>query len=289
MKTRATPTQLSTLLKKAFQQRNLLLPGQAAYRLINGAADQLAYVTIDVFNDVFILRTTERSADALIDPLAQILKSEFGAKAVLLKNHNETRRKAGLPLADKILKGGLIDNCLSFEESGARYDFDTSDFDVFSLEDRPMRAFLRTFYPTTIACLAATPRAEGLLPCDHQNPTLHHIPLAGLDFSALTSRIRETSHPTNLFDIGVLDLSLFKISPEHRKASFHLLHGFLKQIRADGYLHIKTQNWQETNKIVSMIATKGRRQVKLMTLENSGADFAVAAGLTSSLYITFLV
>lgn len=289
MKVQRTPTQLSGLLKKAFEQRKRLLPEQNDYRLVNGEADQLAHVTIDVFNNIFFLRTTNQAADAFIEPLAQILESEFGAKAVLLKNHNETRRKIKLVLADKILKGGLVENHLSFDEGGARYDFNTSEFDVFPLQDRPIRAFLRTFALPTDSCLAVTSRAEGLLPCGHQTGYWHHIPLSGLDFSTLTSKIREALHPTNFFDIGVLDLSSFKISLEHRKASFHLLYGFLKRIRTDGYVHIKTQNWQETNKVFGMIASKGRRPFKLMKLENSGPDFAVPAGQEFSLYATWLV
>jgi hypothetical protein len=68
-----------------------------------------------------------------------------------------------------------------------------------------------------------------------------------------------------------------------------LLHGFLKQIRADGYLHIKTQNWQEINRVFGMIATKGRRKIRLMTLENSGPDFAAPAGRIAPIYATFSV
>lgn len=289
MNIKLTPAQLSALLKNAFQLRQLLPTQPNAYRLINGAADQLSYVTIDAFNGVFILRTADQTADALVPALTKILESQFGAKAVLLKNHNEMRRKLKLSLTDKILTGGLTENRLSFEEGGARYDFDTSDCEVFPLEDRPMRAFLRHFAGPKSACLAVSARDEGLLPCGHQVNVWQHIPVVGLDFSTLTAKIREALPSQEVFDVGVLDLSSCKISPEHRKAVFHLLYGFLKRIRENGYVQIKTQNWPETNRILGLIRMKSRKSITLLTLENSGADFAVQAGRVAPLYATLAI
>jgi 23S rRNA (cytosine1962-C5)-methyltransferase len=91
-----------------------------AYRLVNSEGDLLPSMTVDVYDDVFVMQTLSRGAEQLKGTLAELLIEEFKPRAIVERNDARVRTLEGLELRTGVLHGDAP-NEVEIGQHGVRF------------------------------------------------------------------------------------------------------------------------------------------------------------------------
>ena len=81
-------------------------------RLIFSEGDLISGLTVDVYNDVFVLQTLSQGAEKLKQTFVEILIEEFNPQAIIERNDVKVREKENLPLVKSVLYGDCPDEII---------------------------------------------------------------------------------------------------------------------------------------------------------------------------------
>lgn len=114
------PGLLEERLGAAAALRKILYPGARFCRLVHGESDGLPGLIVDRYGDAFCVQTLSMGMDLLKDRLCDILRSRFGAAAVVERNESPLRKLEGLPQQSGVLRGEVPET-VPVEEGGLTF------------------------------------------------------------------------------------------------------------------------------------------------------------------------
>jgi 23S rRNA (cytosine1962-C5)-methyltransferase len=92
-------------LREAAGRRTGIAPDTNAYRLVYSEGDLLPSIIIDQYADVLVLQTLSQGSDAIKPMLVELLREEFGPKAIIERNDVRVRLHEGLEMIAGTLHG----------------------------------------------------------------------------------------------------------------------------------------------------------------------------------------
>ncbi|MDF1821042.1 MAG: class I SAM-dependent rRNA methyltransferase [Alcanivoracaceae bacterium] len=110
---------IAARIKDALALRETLI-GVRFYRLVFGESDGLPGIVIDRFDDVFVIQSGTAGAEQVQDIVADVLKEQFEARAVVARNESAVRELEKLPLYTRALIGEMPDE-VSVDENAVKY------------------------------------------------------------------------------------------------------------------------------------------------------------------------
>lgn len=111
---------LRARVRAALARRARLYPAPF-YRLVHAEADGLPGVVIDRFGDTAVVQPNAAWAEAMLEPLGQVLMAEAGVRHVLKNAGGRTRALEGLDDVSGVLCGAAPDAPVPVEMNGATY------------------------------------------------------------------------------------------------------------------------------------------------------------------------
>lgn len=252
-----------------------------SYRLFHGTADGIAGLEIDAFNrDVFCVRTRHADADSLVGTVAEILRDEFQARTVWLKNHFPGRAAQGLELSDRILHGPMPDDIVQIEDAGFRFRWDWNRAETFPLEDRPLRSGLNRYLAAN-ACrsvLCAGFEAKTIIATECSETSAVTADTRGLKIADATQLLRDLPDDQGRFDALALDFTFVHNVEKNKTALFHFWNATFTVLNPGAPLFIKTSHAEELVALLSAIAGKKGRAFRLLKTESADGDFPTLVG-----------
>lgn len=130
-----------------------------AYRLINGEADSLPGLIVDVYGDVLVIQVNTLGIEKLKPMILEILKFQMKPEAIYEKSKSATRRKEGLTDFEGWLVGEGKDPSI-ITEHGLKFgvSFVDSQKTGLFLDQREMRQLVRSYSKdkTLLNCFSYT-------------------------------------------------------------------------------------------------------------------------------------
>ncbi|WP_075882859.1 class I SAM-dependent rRNA methyltransferase [Candidatus Protochlamydia sp. W-9] len=116
-----------------------------AYRFVHGEGDAIPGLTIDVYQDVFVLQSSTKGIDELKPWIIETLNELFQPRSIFEKSVLPSRKEEGLADVQKHLSGEEIGD-ISFFENGLKFttDLHKSQKTGFFLDHREMRQWIKT-------------------------------------------------------------------------------------------------------------------------------------------------
>jgi len=110
-------------VKAAVARRAHMLAPTRACRLVNAEADLLPSIVVDRYSDWLVLQTLSRGAEALKEPLVEVLREIVSPRGILERNDFRARRLEGLAESRSALWGEIPDR-VQVDEGGVRFEVD---------------------------------------------------------------------------------------------------------------------------------------------------------------------
>lgn len=253
-----------------------------SYRLFHGAVDGIAGLEIDVFNrDVFYVRTRNAKTDSFIPSIAEVLRSDFQARTVWLKNQFPGRAAQGLELSDRVLFGPVTDNAVPIEDAGFRFRWDWNREETFPLEDRPLRSGLNRHLAANNACrsvLCAGFETAAIVASEYSEATAVAVDTRGLKIADATQLLRDLADARDRFDALALDFTFVHNIEKNKTALFHFWNAVYTLLDPAAPLFVKTAHAEELVELLAAIARKKGRTLRVMKMETADGDFPALAG-----------
>lgn len=186
------------------------------------------------YDDVFVIRTFNSLADALIHPVANHLSQNHGARCVFLKNHTKARQKQNLTLDDGIITGSLPAPSITINEELFSYVYHIEDTPhVFPTQQKKLREHINTLIATQPECSIVIFNNEpsfwiatsNSLKCNCQNSSWESLAL---------SEINTTMREQPLTDI--LLLPFLTVFEGNQTATYHIFHNAISKLKTNGRL-----------------------------------------------------
>ncbi len=134
-------------LLSAWELRKGFFSGKStnAYRLVHGEGDGVPGLTIDVYNDVFVLQSATKGIDQLKPWLVKTLNHHFKPRSIYEKSLLPSRKEEGLAESQGLLAGENTPE-VTFQENGLSFitSILKSQKTGFFLDHREMRQLIRT-------------------------------------------------------------------------------------------------------------------------------------------------
>jgi len=105
--------------------RRLVAQGATCYRLVNSEGDMLPGLTVDVYEDVFVLQTTTLGMDMRKGMFASLVSELLGTRKAYERNDMPVRRYEGLEPKQGFLME-QFDTAVRIRENGSLMDIDVS-------------------------------------------------------------------------------------------------------------------------------------------------------------------
>jgi 23S rRNA (cytosine1962-C5)-methyltransferase len=138
---------ITNRLLSAWELRKRFFTGQStnAYRLLHGEGDGIPGLTIDVYNDVFVLQSATKGIDQLKPWLIATLNHHFHPRAIYERSLLPSRKEEGLVETQGLLAGEDVQEVV-FQENGLSFiaSLLKSQKTGFFLDHREMRQLIRT-------------------------------------------------------------------------------------------------------------------------------------------------
>ncbi|HPI37765.1 MAG TPA: class I SAM-dependent rRNA methyltransferase [Ignavibacteriaceae bacterium] len=113
-------------LHSAFSYRKSVYPLRNSFRMVFSESDFLPGLIIDKFNDTYVIQINSFGMEKHIEPVAEILKTEYGAKNIFTKNEANFRTMEGLPVEDFLLFGEKGEEVIDDGKLKYKIDFNNS-------------------------------------------------------------------------------------------------------------------------------------------------------------------
>ena len=146
----ATPEQVDQdFFFRRFEQalglRQMLYPGEGAFRLVHGEADFLPGLVVDKYNEFLSVQTLSYGMDSRLGIICDALTQLFSPAAIVERNESSLRSLEQLPLRKGVLRGTT--GTTTVMEHGIRYEIDPLEGQKtgFYLDQRENRAAVRRF------------------------------------------------------------------------------------------------------------------------------------------------
>lgn len=110
-------------IDSAFRYRKEVMQGEESYRLIFGEADHLPGLTVDKYNDYYVIQSLALGIDRYKMDVVDILMKDYGAKGVIERSDVKVRELEGM----EEFKGFLTDEfdpVIEISENGVKYKVD---------------------------------------------------------------------------------------------------------------------------------------------------------------------
>lgn len=92
-------------IERAQALRNRVLPGEDAYRVVFGEADDLPGLIVDRYGSVLVAQLLTAGMDRLTDAIVDALVARFSPTAIVARNDTGSRKLEGLPAEKRLLYG----------------------------------------------------------------------------------------------------------------------------------------------------------------------------------------
>jgi 23S rRNA (cytosine1962-C5)-methyltransferase len=92
-------------LEDAAAHRRRVVESADAYRLVHGEADFLPGLIVDRYADCLVMQALDQGMDRATETIAGSLEETFAPRAIVARNDAGVRRREGLPLEKRVLRG----------------------------------------------------------------------------------------------------------------------------------------------------------------------------------------
>jgi 23S rRNA (cytosine1962-C5)-methyltransferase len=293
--------------------RDLLYPGETAYRLVHGEGDFLTGLVIDRFNDQFAVQTFSFGMEQRLPLVCEVLQELFHPACIVARNESPLRALENLPMHRAVLYGEASPTLIT--ERGIRYTVDLREGQKtgFYLDQRENRGLLERFSRGAdvldafcndggFALSAARGGALSVLGIDisseavaraRANAILNGIENATFDEGDVFGKLTELAGAGRKFGVVVLDPPSFTRSRKNvqsAKKGYRTLHlAALPLIPKGGILmtascshHILPEVFQE---IVDDAARRSGRRIQLLEWRGAAPDHPVLPSVPETRYL----
>jgi 23S rRNA (cytosine1962-C5)-methyltransferase len=293
--------------------RDLLYPGETAYRLVHGEGDFLTGLIIDRFNDQFAVQTFSFGMEQRLPLICEVLQELFHPACIIARNESPLRALENLPMHRAVLYGEASPTLIT--ERGIRYTVDLREGQKtgFYLDQRENRGLLARFSRGAdvldafcndggFALSASRGGARSVLGIDisseavaraRANAILNGIENADFDEGDVFGKLTELAAMGRKFGVVVLDPPSFTRSRKNvqsAKKGYRTLHlAAFPLIPKGGILmtascshHILPEVFQE---IVDDAARRQGRQIQLLEWRGAAPDHPVLPAVPETRYL----
>lgn len=269
---------LSGKITRAWQKRSPLREHFSAFRAINGAADDLPGLTIDIIGKIGIFSSTSESIDKNTDRLTEILVNKLGLETVWIKNDIPQRKRAGLILSNYIAQGPSPVPQIIIKENDLTY-FWNSTQKIFAIAERPLRLWFHQEISVNLPETKTSVLILGFSEDDIVSVADKNTPLS---FSvtvppemSLTQycqdvrKLKETSSYTTL----IVNHPWYTPSLKNKTALFHFYFHLFDLIDRDGLIFLSCPFWHKVKNTFDHVAKRKKRNYKILATAPPESDF----------------
>lgn len=299
--------------------RGKVAPDATSYRLINSEGDMLPGLTVDVYEDAFVLQATTSGMDRRKGMLAGLVSNLLGTRKAYERSDMPVRRYEGLEPSTGFLMDEF-DTKLRIDENGVRMDIDiaTGQKTGYYLDQRENRLASAAYAPGadvldafcyngSFGLLAGLRGARSVHFLDMSEQAVEQARtnaelngLAGISrftaanaFDELNKLVKEGAS----YDLVMLDPPPFT---RNKEAIEGALRGYkeinlrgIKLTRPGGYLvtsscsqHISSELFKD---VIAMAAADAGRHLQLVEARSQARDHTVLLSMTETEYLKCMI
>jgi 23S rRNA G2069 N7-methylase RlmK/C1962 C5-methylase RlmI len=267
------PIDLPGKIKKSWQQRSPLRERCSAFRAINGEADGLPGLFVDVINKTGIVSSTSEWIDKNTDRITDMLVSQGDLETVWIKNDTEQRKRNGLILSSYIAHGPSPAPEVIITENDQTY-FWYSAQKIFAIAQRPLRLwFPEMKTPGLILGFAES----DIVSVVHKNdpiPFAVTIPSEeNLTPYCQDVRVLKENHS---YKTIIVNHPGYTPSPKNKTALFHFYFHLFDLVDPGGFIFLSCPFWHKVKNTFDHVAKRKKRPYQIVATAPSEPDFKAA-------------
>lgn len=135
----------SSALKKAYALRKQFYPDRESFRFVFSESDFMPGLIIDKYNNTFVLQIYSFGMQKNIQPIIDVLKSDYKAENIFTRHESYFRKLEGLPEEDAVYLGSVKDEVIDDGEIKYKINFTNSQKTGFYFDQTDNRKFIEKF------------------------------------------------------------------------------------------------------------------------------------------------
>jgi 23S rRNA (cytosine1962-C5)-methyltransferase len=307
---------LAERILDAARYRSRIAEGAQAYRLVSSEGDLLPSLTIDRYDDCFVIQTLSQGMERWKAVVVEILQEHFSPRMIVERNDVAVRSVEGLPEQKGILAGE--GECkVRIEENGVQFEFDLLEGQKTGgfLDQRENRAAAREYargrmldcfcYQGGFALTLAS-RCESVLGIDsskealegaRRNQELNQICQVDWREANCFDFLKSADHDGLRFDTIVLDPPAFARHKSNQEAALRAYKELnlraLKILNLDGFLitcscsfHVSEVDFLE---VIASAALDAHRTVSVVERRTQARDHPILITVPETHYLKCLI
>ena len=312
------PAYAASALKKAYSLRKQFYPNRDSFRFVFSESDFMPGLIIDKYNNTFVLQIYSYGMQKNIQPVIDILKSEYKAENIFTRNEHYFRKLEGLPEENEVYYGSLKDEIIDDGEIKYKINFTNSQKTGFYFDQGDNRKFIEKIVSEKsvldafcnsggFGLHAVFAGAASVTFVDSSGTEIENakqnFELNGLNSKAefveedVFDYLEKSVNENRFFDIVILDPPAFaknkKSVPSALKGYTKLNKLALQIIHKNGYLvtsscshHIGLSDFIDA---VNTASVKSGRRVQLIHLSGASLDHPRLPAMPETAYLKFAV
>jgi 23S rRNA (cytosine1962-C5)-methyltransferase len=302
----------------AYELRKILYPDRKSYRLVFSESDFMPGLIIDKYNNTFVLQVYSYGIQKNIDLIIRILKEDLSAENIFTKNESYFRMLEGLPVADEIYLGEIIEEIISDGKVNFKIDFRTGQKTGFYFDQSDNRFIIEKFSKGKsvldafcnaggFGLHAASAGAESVTFIDSSGTAIENAKV-NFELNKLNCKtefitgdvfeyLEKCSNSGKKFDLVILDPPAFAKSkknlPTAKKGYEKLNRLALNIVNQGGFLATSSCSYHLPEKdfiqVINSASMKSGRKIQLIKLNGASLDHPRLPSMDETSYLKFAV